>query len=248
MKSSPFRAALLVLAAASLGACNAPQGQAPGPASTVPAADSPQLQSDLKMYQGLLARKQYALAAPIGAGLIKRAPHSHAADEVRKTLADAQSKADAINEERRLQGLWLYQTGEQSGGTQHTATIYPSTPDWAHGRVRLILRRHSDWGQSVYLYDTGDAGFVCKGNCKLAFRIDGAPVKALTGYLPETGEPAMFIDHDKAFLKQLEAAHTLDIQVHGKGRDPVDLHFEVAGFDADKWPAIHAAKKPKSRH
>lgn len=229
------------VAAALLAACSPGTPSAP-PAPTAP-VNTPQQASDLQLYQTLVARKQYELAAPIGAGVIERSPASPAAAEIRKTLADTQAKAKVINDERRLAGLWLYQTGEQSGGTQHTATIYPSTPAWANGRIRLILRRHSDWGQSVYFYDTGDAGFVCKSHCKLALKVDGKDARALDGYLPETGEPAMFIDHDPAFVKLMESAKTLDITVHPKGRDAAPLHFEVAGFDAAQWPAFKTGGK-----
>lgn len=227
-------AAALLLAFGLLAGCS--PGQPSQPAVPAAPVDTPQDADNLAMYRTLVARGQFELAAPIGEGLLKRSPDSPAATEVRKDFDAVKAKADAINDKRRLQGLWLYQSGEQSGGQQNTATIHPSQPSWAHARVRLILRRHSDWGPSVYLYDTGDAGFVCKGRCRLALKIDGAEAKPLTGYLPDSGEPAMFIDRDKAFVELLRKAATLDIEVQVKGREAEALHFETAGFDAAQWP------------
>jgi hypothetical protein len=238
-----------VLAAAAFGgmlalaACSSQDGASTAPAASAPTVN-PRDAADLELYRKLLAKGSYELAAPIGAGVVARSPGGVAAQEIKKTLADAQAKAEAINEKRRLEALWLYQSGEQSGGTQNTASIYPDKPALAHDRIRLILRRHSDWGQSAYLYDTGNAGFVCKGRCKLPLKIDGKDAKPLVSYRPDTGEPAIFIDHDVAFVAMLEKAHTLDIDVEMKDHGAQTLHFEVGGFDPAQWPEPAKPSKP----
>ena len=48
----------------------------------------------------------------------------------------------------------------------------------------------------------------------------------------------MFIDNDKRLLKLLESAKTLDITVDIKGTGKRTLHFEVGGFDPERWPEL----------
>lgn len=224
-----------------LSACSpAPQSAQNAPAAA--AADS-RAQEDLKLYLAMREKGRFELAAPIGEGILKRAPQSAAAATVRQTLDDTRTKAEAINEKRRLAGLWLYQTSEESGGTQHTASLSPSRPAQYRGRIRLILRRHSDWGESTYLYDTGEAGFVCPGSCKLPLTVDGKKAKPLRASPPPTGEPALFIDSKDRLLKLIGDAGKLTILVEVKGDGPRKLEFEVGGFDADKWPPLESGKR-----
>ncbi len=226
--------AFLVPALLMLAACS-PSSQ-PDANEAQQATENPRAQQDLALYEKLRERDQFELAAPIGEGVLQRAPNSAAAAEIRKTLPDTQTKANEINEKNRLAQLWLYQSGEQSGGQQNTATLHPSRPASDHDRIRLILRRHSDWGQSSYLYDRKDLGFVCKGQCELALKVDGEPAKPLKASLPDTKDPAMFIDNDKRLLKLLETAIDLEITVNVKGEGERTLFFEAGGFDPERWP------------
>ncbi len=199
--------------------------------------------SDLKLYKQMLVEKKYALAAPIGEGILKRAPRSIAAAEVQKTIEATREKAHAINEKRRLAALWLYQSGEQSGGHQDTATIYPSRPAKYNRRIRLIFREHSDWGTSVYLYDTGDKGFVCGKSCKLPLKVDGKAAEPLKASTPPSGEPAVFIDSQKRMLELVDSAKTLAITIDVKGDWPQELYYEVGGFDPERWPPTSKTAK-----
>lgn len=235
-----FVPALLMVAACS------PSSQ-PAANEAQQATENSRAQQDLGLYQTLRERDQFELAAPIGEGVLNRAPNSAAAAEIRKTLPDTQTKANGINEKNRLAQLWLYQSGEQSGGQQNTATLHPSRPASDHDRIRLILRRHSDWGQSAYLYDRKDLGFVCKGQCKLALKVDGEPAKPLKASLPDTKDPAMFIDNDKRLLKLLATATTLEITAHIKGEGERALYFEAGGFDLERWPEPSKAKPGKKK-
>ena len=88
----------------------------------------------------------------------------------------------------------------------------------------------------MYLYDGDNQGFVCKGTCRLPLQVDGKDVKALKASLPDTSDPAMFIDNDKRLLKLLKSARTLDITVNIQGTGQRTLHFEVSGFDPERWP------------
>jgi hypothetical protein len=218
---------------AALCAC-APPGPTPEEqAAAAAAAIEAQANTSLELYRTLLKEESWELAAPIGQEVVDKYPSSAAAKEIATTLAEARAKGEAVTARRRLQQLWIYQSGEESGGQQNVASIY-SSDRVASARVRLVLRRHTDWGQSVYLFGAGK-GFECRGNCSLDARVDGKPRK-IRAYLPATGEPALFIRDDKAFLATLEQARRIELDVVEKGRSPRTLVFEVGGFDATRWP------------
>ncbi|MBX3687975.1 hypothetical protein [Dokdonella sp.] len=226
----------LVLAACSPSSAPPQQQGAPAAALVVDAAQT----KALTMYRQMLDAQQWELAAPIGKEIVEKYPGSAAATEVQKSLADATAKADAASSKRRLTALWIYQKSQESGADQLTASIYSSDRN-ANDRVRLILRRHAKWGQSVYLFG-GGKGFVCKGVCKLDASFDDTPVK-LAAFLPDSGEPAIFIKDDKAFIARLAAAQKLTLKVSEKGKAPRTLTFEVGGYDGDKFPSLASLKK-----
>ncbi|MCC6595257.1 MAG: hypothetical protein IT477_01970 [Rhodanobacteraceae bacterium] len=242
--STPMRCLCAVAALLLLAACSpSPQTGAPAGAQA-PAggagADSAQQAKALGMYRDMLAAQQWELAAPIGKEIVDKYPGSAAAAEVQKTLADASAKADAEATRRRLAALWIYQSGKESGADQVTASIY-SRDLAAANRVRLILRRHAKWGQSVYLFGSGK-GFACKGVCKLEASFDGQPAK-LAAFLPDSGEPAIFIKDDKGFIARLAGTRLLTIKVTEKGKDARELGFEVGGYDAAKFPQLAGSRK-----
>jgi hypothetical protein len=227
------RALALILAAALPAACS--QSTPPAPAAPSAPAAQTQGQKELGLYRQLQQEKSYELAAPIGAEIVAKFPQSQAAKEVQETLADTTAKAAALTTRRRLERLWSYQSGKESGGTQNTASIYSGDP--TDTRVRLVLRRHSAWGQSVYLFGSGK-GFECGASCSIGLRFDEQPVQRMKAYLPETGEPALFISDDKTFLKRIGSVQKISIDVVEKGKGPRTLVFEVGGFDPDKFPPL----------
>lgn len=227
--------------AALLGAACSPSpssSTAPGaqPAAAPSAAEA-QAAKELELYRTLIQQESWELAAPIGREIVARFPQTPAAEEVKKNLDDTVAKADALVTRRRLERLWSYQSGKESGGAQSTASIYSSD---SGERVRLVLRRHSEWGQSAYLFGSGK-GFECRGTCTLATRFDDQPEQKLKAYLPPTGEPAIFISDDKGFIAKLAKAQKIRIAVREKGKDARTLTFEVGGFDAAKFAPL--AKK-----
>ncbi|MET0225155.1 MAG: hypothetical protein ABW187_01820 [Dokdonella sp.] len=231
-----MRVAVLFVASAALVLAACSKSEAPVPQAAPALALELQGQKELELYRKLQLEKSYELAAPIGKEIVAKYPQSAAAKEVQITLADASAKADAITTQRRLERLWSYQSGKESGGEQNTASIY-SKDTVVADRVRLVLRRHSAWGQSTYLFGNGK-GFECGSGCSLAIRFDDQPPKRMKAYLPETGEPAVFISDDKAFIERLDAAEVVSIDVTEKGRGARTLVFEVGGFDAAKFPPV----------
>jgi hypothetical protein len=230
-----FALALLI----ALAACSKAPGTASAPAAApsapgVAGADAKAVKI-LDLYRKLVQDKSWETASPVGQEIVAKYPGTPEAAEVQKSLPDTMAQATATATQRRLQRLWSYQTGAESGGTQNTASIYSG--DSATGdRVRLILRRHSAWGQSAYLFGSGK-GFDCKGTCALAVHFDDQSQK-VKAYLPPTGEPALFISDDKALIARLRSTRKLAIDVTEKGKPPRTLVFEVGGFDPDKFPPL----------
>ncbi|MGA8277542.1 MAG: hypothetical protein WB784_05040 [Rhodanobacteraceae bacterium] len=244
--SIPRAFAAGLIAALVLGACsqssNSPQDNRRGQADVAAQAVQAQANRELAMYRSLLAKKNYELAAPIGQEIAARFARTTAAVEVQKTLADVVAKAKASSEQRRMKRLWSYQSGTESGGVQNTASIYSSEPQGLNDRIRLVLRRHSQWGQSVYLFGHG-AGFVCAGKCSLAIHFDDKPPRRFRAYLPPTGEPALFIEDDARFISEMQKAHKLWLDVTLKDKGSQRVVIEVGGYDASKFPEL-----PKAAH
>ncbi|HJT98505.1 MAG TPA: hypothetical protein VJ696_09340 [Rhodanobacteraceae bacterium] len=231
-----------VVAAALLAACS-DKSSTPPPQAGAPQqpAANPQAAKSLAMYRELLKSSSYELAGPIGQEIVANYPGTPEANEVNQTLADTVAKGTAIAGRRRLEKLWIYQTGTESGGEQSTASIYasqPATPD----RVRLILRRHSQWGESVYLFGSGK-GFDCGKACTIPTRFDDDPPQKLKAYSPATGEPAVFITDDHAFIAKMAKAQKVSFDVGIKGKGPATLVFETGGYDAAKFAPLAKPKK-----
>ena len=217
--------------------------QAPAPAQNAAAdqqaAHAQQAADKLKLYQQMLDSRRDDLAAPIGAEIVADFGDTPAAAEVRKTLPQIQARAKAQAEHDRLAALWSYQTAMQSGGKQYSASITSSRPT-GEAAVQLILRRHSKWGQSVYLFGSG-RGFVCKGQCDVPMRVDGKPQK-WKAYLPKTGEPALFIKDDERFIETMSKARAIEMDVVTAGHGRETLDFEVGGYDPAKFPELGKGK------
>jgi len=195
---------------------------------------------DLSIYRQLVASQSWTLASSQGAELVRKFPGSAAAIEVQKSLGEVTAKSKAQNNAKRLAALWSYQTGPQSGGMQHTAALDSSKPATDDKRVRLILRRHTDWGQSTYLF-AQKPGFACAKPCTVSITFDGGSPESWAAHPPETGEPALFIDEDVKFISRLEAANEIVFEVTRKGGTPEQLLFEVGGYDGGQLPQL--AKK-----
>ncbi|MGN6329998.1 MAG: hypothetical protein ACTHL5_13820 [Rhodanobacter sp.] len=228
-------AGMLVLAGCSGG------GAAPDAAQQQAAAKAQAASANLDTYRQLLRIGNDEMAVSMGKDIVRRFPQSAAAAEVQKTLPEIEKRYRETSEKNRLARLWLYQVAPMQGGTQSTATIQSSKPG-GDDSVRLILRRHTDWGQSVFLFGAG-AGFVCRGNCTINATFDGKPAR-IKAFAPPSGEPALMIRDDKHFLSLLEGASkvTMDVTlVDGEKKET--LLYEVGGFDPAKWQKLDTSKK-----
>lgn len=193
---------------------------------------------ELKLYREMLARHDLQLAASMGRQIEQMYPGTPAAAEVAKGLPAVVAGAAKQAERQRLAALWNYQTGvPMEGGTENTATIDNTRAGGDPGSIQLVLRRHSQWGQSVYLFGQAP-GFVCKGICRLPIAVDGGKPRGWAAYLPPTGEPAIFIRDDARFIATLEKAKTLAITVDLRKGGTRALRFEVAGFKPADFPPL----------
>jgi hypothetical protein len=219
---------LLVLSASL--ACSAP---APSKEPTGAALEA--LQSDLALYRRSLESGDDTAAVAAGRAILRKHPESAAAEEIRRTFPEVEARMAAAEKQERLGDLWAYHTGTEAGGAQSTASVFASEPAAVEGtRMRLVLRRHSQWGTSAYLY-AGGSGFSCAEPCTLGLRFDGGAVERWPATLPETGEPAIFVaDHD-GLVARLGGAERLEVEAALAGAGPSTSVFEVGGFDPAKW-------------
>lgn len=239
-RSFPFVRCLLLTVAAcgwlTLAACSQQDQNTPSPADAAKAQaqrEAAEANSDLQTYRKMLQMKNDDMASQLGEEIVKQFPTSAAAKEVEQTLPQVEQRWKETSEKRRLAAMWSYQVGPMEGGTQSTASLYSTRPSGDHA-VRLVLRRHTKWGQSVFLFGTGH-GFVCKGNCIIPARFDDKS-HPLRAFLPTTGnEPAVFIRDDKAFIEALEKTKRIEMDVETRDEGKRTLLFEVGGFDPSKW-------------
>ncbi len=200
-----------------VGGCSQ-QGSAPAPAAAKAQADAATANANLDTYRQLLRINNDEMAVTMGKDIVSRFPASDAAKEVQQTLPAIEKRYTEVSEHNRLSALWVYQVAPMAGGKQSTATIRNSQPG-STDPVQLVLRRHTQWGQSVFLYGSGH-GFVCRGNCTLAM-----------------------IRDDKGFLALLRNAHKISIDVTlVDGEKHQTLVYAVGGFDPAKWSALSRQK------
>lgn len=231
-------AVLLAAATLGLGACNnAEKLEAERQARHARAAEAKAAER-LASFRQLQASGRKDLALNLAEDLVKTFPGTAAAKDVAPILDDLRAEVAAGIEERRLQGLWVYHSGEdaQAGGVVRSAYLYSSNtlgeaePGKDAPKARLVLRRHPQWGDDVYLL-TDRGHFACAEPCRVRVQFDDAPPVDYPGKLPETGEPAMFVEDFKAIVAALPQAGQVRFEVtldDGSRHAPV---FEVGGYD-----------------
>ncbi len=238
-----------LLGAACAGALLAACSQQPGtPPLTVEQqkaqADAAAAERNLATYRQLLKLNNDEMVVTMGKDIVSRFPDSDAAREVEQTLPAIEKRYEANREKNRLAALWTYQVAPMAGGMQSTASIYSSRRG-DDGQIRLVLRRHTSWGQSAFLYGS-KPGFLCRGTCTISGKADGKPVQ-IKAFTPQGGEPALIIRDDKAFIALLKKTRELDLDVTLlEGKQDVTLVFEVGGFDPVKWQPLDKPRKDKA--
>jgi hypothetical protein len=234
MQRRIVRAVALCLALVMFGACS--KGPTPAQqAAARKAAMETKARPTLQGWQQMIKAGNYQLALPLGEEILAKYPDTQAAVKVKSQIADVRAKAKARANTLRLQRLWAYQVAPIGGGTQSTAAIDATRP--AGLDMRLVLRRHTQWGLSVFLYADGSRGFDCRGTCTVPAMFDDHKV-ALKAYVPAGGRPALMFRDEKGFIARMQKTAVLHLKVHMKGTGLRDLEFEVGGFDAGKWKPL----------
>ena len=172
-------------------------------------------------------------------------PDSSVTARIRPQYEEAKLKAEQAREQRRLAGLWDYQSvpvkgTSAKGGDQLSAAIYSKQAvDVGGGAAypgRLIFRDHPEWGRSSYLVlENGD--FDCYGGCKVQVKLDDQAPKAMAASRPKTDEAiAMFIEDERALWRMTRGAKTMTIEFPAKAGGKRTAVFEVGGVDQSKLP------------
>jgi hypothetical protein len=230
-----------------LTACSgAPEPSPADVAAAAKVANEAKAANEFKLYEQMRASASWDLAVSLGDEVLKKYPGTAAAAQTQQTIADVHAKADAQRESRRLARLWAYNAVPEAGGTQYTGAVESKQPLKASTdpkdprRLRLVLRQHPQWGQSVYLL-LDNATFDCRKACvTLGVRFDDGKTEQMKATIPPTGEPALFINDDKGFIAKMQQAKTVAIDVSIREGGDETVIFEVGGFDPGKLP-----NKPK---
>jgi len=204
------------------------------------AANEAQAAKEAALYEQMRESGSWDVALTLGNEVVTKFAGTQAAAQVQQTLGDVRAKGEAQANQKRLARLWIYTATPEAGGTQYAAAIASRNALGGSAKVRLVLRQHPKWGQSVYLL-LDAATFDChKGCATLPVSFDGAPAQRMKATVPPTGEPALFIDDDKAFIARLQKSQTVAVTATIKDLGEKTMEFEVGGYDPAKLP-----QKPK---
>lgn len=234
---------LLLVSAIALSACDSAEKQkaAAEAAATAQAAAKEQKAQEIgKQFDAQFAQRNWELARAHGEELVVMHPDSPVTARIRAQYEEAKAKADEVREQRRMAGLWEYQSVAVKGGSQLSAAIYSKKPvDTGAGTpypVRLIFRDHPEWGRSSYLVlENGD--FDCYGGCRVQVTLDDKAPRAMAASRPRTDEAiAMFIEDERALWRMAGGAKTMTIEFPVKMGGKRTALFEVGGLDKDRLP------------
>lgn len=233
----------LVIAALMVALAGCGDGAPPPP--TLEEQTEAQAAEAAALYQQLRQLGRMEQAELAGRNVLEKYPDSAAAAEVRQTYEALRSEVEQTRETGRLAGLWVYHAVPEGDGSVNTATIQrsgdpaidPAEPDADLGEgVRLVLRRHPEWGQAVYLL-IANGDFDCaEEGCTASVAFDQAEASDWEATVSREGPlPALFIEDDEPFIEALQQAATVHIEAPLAAEPARALHFEVGGFDRAAW-------------
>lgn len=189
-------------------------------------------------FEQLLASGRADLALNIADHVLKNYPQTAAAEKFRAKVEPIRAQVTAERESRRLAELWVYhdEDDEEAGGRVRTAYIFakdpigPAEAGKQAPRARLVLRRHPQWGDDVYLLSERGP-FTCGSPCQVKVQFDDGEVRTVAGEIPETGEHAIFVKDYDYFVQNLPDASTVRIEVTLEDGGTQSVSFEVGGYD-----------------
>ena len=208
--------------ALALAACN------PGPSQEEIAAQRAQrAEADanlqLQHFNEAKAAGRNELALNFADYLARNHPQSAAAKTVKPMADELRASLAAESETTRLREAWAY---HPDAGVK-TAYVYSTDK-----QARLVLRRHPEWGDDVYLLDEKQRGFSCGSPCTVTVQFDGGAAATYPASIPETGEPAIFVEDFKKFVPALPAATRVRIAATLKDGTAFAPEFEVGEYSS----------------
>lgn len=221
-----------------LAACVDREAQQRAAAERAAAQAEAAAQQGARQVAELLASGQVEIAHGYAQDVVQRYPNTQAGRTLTAKLPALASEAKRVGEQRRLRELWTYHAVDdaETKGVVYTAYIHAVADD-AHGSapdLRLVLRRHPAWGQSVYLLMEG-GDFACQDECRVPMGVDQAPPKpVLVSRAKGNKPPALFIEDDRSALAATVSAQTLSLELPLLDGSTRRYRFEVGGLDAEQ--------------
>ena len=195
----------------------------------------------LSAYESASKDKNWEVAEAHADTLRAAFPSSEFAAKLAPTLDAVREQANQRRDERRLRELWDYQAVPKGKGTQRTATLYSRTPVVEEGELaiqpdaQLVLRDHPEWGRSSYLL-FAQSKFECGPPCRMDISFDGGAAQSFAGKQADSGKgPALFIEDEARFIRQLSDAREVRIQLPKGSGSASSMVFEASGFDAARY-------------
>lgn len=193
-------------------------------------------QEQLRNFNDAIAGRRPDMALNFAEFILRTYPQTQTAAQIKPQAEALRAQVGAERERKRLTDLWVYHSvdDKEAKGVVRTAYIYSRDPvgaelDGSEKRARLVLRRHPQWGDDVYLL--ADGGFVCKGKCTVKVQVDDTPARDVPAYLPETGEPAIFVEDFRKIVAALPDATTLTLDVVLDQGGAKTLVYEVGEYN-----------------
>lgn len=233
-----FLKILLLAIALALGACNNAEKLEAEKAARLAAQAEGEAATRLANIKQMQSIGRADLALNFANDILQRFPNTQAAIEAKPLAESLRVTVEGEKEGKRLRELWAYHTTDDkdAGGTVRTAYVFsrntlgPAEAGKPAPKARLVLRRHPQWGDDVYLLS--DRGhFSCASPCTVSVQFDDAPASVYPAKLPETGEPAMFVEDFKSFVAALPNAKRVRFEVTLKDGGAQTPEFELGGYD-----------------
>lgn len=199
-----------------------------------------EVQRQYANFEQLLAAGRADLALNVADHVLKTYPDSEAAPKLREQIEPLRAEIQRQREERRLFDLWVYHDDmdEEAGGRVRSAYMFardpigPAVDGKQAPRARLVLRRHPEWGDDVYLLSERGP-FQCGSPCQVTVSFDAGEPRVVEGEIPETGEHAIFVKDFDYFVERLPSATTVRIDFSLVDGGEQSATFEVGGYQPE---------------
>jgi hypothetical protein len=199
---------------------------------------SPRQRAELdRQLQRLDAARAFSIAEAAevyAAEIITRFPASPEAAALREQWSSLRAEADERRAARRRAELWRYNAADNPRGLELLAELSSELQGDAP-TVRLVLRRHPRFGQSVYLLIEREADFACERSCVLQVTFGRSAAQPFAARRAlDNVPPALFLRDDQGFIVALEAADEIRVELALASGERVSYRFDVGGYRPER--------------